>query len=34
LLINLVGAVFGYWISKATFMDRYFVRRKPTTETT
>ena len=34
LLINLVGAIFGYWISKTTFMDRYFGRRKPETETT
>ena len=29
LLINLVGAIFGYWISKTTFVDRYFARRKP-----
>jgi hypothetical protein len=34
LLINLVGAIFGYWISKTTFMNRYFARRKPETETT
>jgi hypothetical protein len=34
LLINLVGAIFGYWISKTPFMDRYFARRKPETETT
>jgi len=34
LLINLVGAIFGYWISKTTFMDRYFARRKLETETT
>jgi len=33
LLVNLVGAIFGYWISKTTFMDRYFDRRKPETET-
>ena len=34
LLVNLVGAIFGYWISKTTFMNRYFARRKPETETT
>lgn len=27
LLINLVGAIFGYWLSKATFIERYFVRK-------
>jgi len=34
LLVNLVGAIFGYWISKTPFIDRYFGRRKPETETT
>jgi hypothetical protein len=34
LLVNLGGAIFGYWISKTTFIDRYFGRRKPETETT
>ncbi len=34
LLVNLVGAIFGYWISKTPFIDRYLGRRKPETETT
>jgi len=34
LLINLVGAIFGYWISKTSFVDRYFARRKPDKEAT
>jgi len=34
LLINVVGAILGYWISKTTFMNRYFARRKPATKTT
>jgi len=29
LLVNLAGAVFGYWISKTTFIERYFAKRKP-----
>lgn len=28
-LINLIGAIFGYWISKTTFIERYVARRKP-----
>jgi len=28
LLINIVGAIIGYWISKTTFIGRYFARRK------
>ena len=30
LLVNLLGAVFGYWISKTTFIDKLLTRRKPT----
>jgi len=29
LLINLVGAIFGYWISKTSFIEGYVARRKP-----
>jgi hypothetical protein len=28
LLVNLVGAILGYWISKATFIETLFARRK------
>jgi hypothetical protein len=28
LLINVVGAIFGYWISKTTFIDKLLTRRK------
>ena len=28
LLVNVIGAVIGYWISKAEFVDRLFKRRK------
>ena len=28
LLINVVGATFGYWISKTTFIDKLLARRK------
>ena len=28
LLVNIVGAIIGYWISKTTFIGRYFARRK------
>jgi len=31
LLLNLVGAIFGYWISKSKFLEKYFARRKPKT---
>jgi len=34
LLVNLVGAIFGYWISKTTFMNRFSARRKPEMKTT
>ena len=34
LLINLVGAIFGYWISKTTFIERYVTRRKPEMKST
>ncbi len=28
LLVNLIGATFGYWISKTTFIDKLLTRRK------
>jgi hypothetical protein len=28
LLVNLAGAILGYWISKTTFIGRYLARRK------
>jgi len=28
LLVNVIGAIMGYWISKAGFVDRHFKRRK------
>ena len=28
LLINLIGAILGYWISKTTFIDKLIARRK------
>jgi len=28
LLVNLVGAILGYWISKTTFIDKLLTRRK------
>jgi len=34
LLINLVGAILGYWISKSAFIERYLARRKPKDEIT
>jgi hypothetical protein len=30
-LVNLIGAILGYWINKSTFIDRYFTGRKPKT---
>jgi len=29
LLVNVIGAVVGYWISKASFLDKLFNRRNP-----
>ena len=31
LLVNLIGAILGYWINKTTFIERFFARRKPRT---
>jgi hypothetical protein len=28
LLINLAGAIFGYWINKIKFIEKYFTRRQ------